>query len=153
MPAGSSASSPRALPPGSRSPRAWRGFKSQRLREISWPKEIRVRGGDYGAGLCLEIMTRRVHPHTDRNADLNRSPRSSFPWLSVALGSHTGALKHAGSLSTHDTSEMKEGEGDGFTGHFWGAGWVGRGGQGSGQQGQRQLPADPITAARDGDRG
>lgn len=76
-------SSPRALPLGSRSPRAWREFKRQRLREISWPKQIRVRGGDYGAGLCPEIMTRRVHPHTDRNADLNRSPRSSFPWLAA----------------------------------------------------------------------
>lgn len=38
-------------------------------------------------------MTRRVHPHTDRNADLNRSPRSSFPWLTAAPGSHTGAPK------------------------------------------------------------
>lgn len=57
------------------------------------PKQIRVRGGDYGAGLCPEIVTRRVHPHADHNADLNRSPGSSFPWLAVAPRSHSRALK------------------------------------------------------------
>lgn len=64
-------------------------------------------------------MTRRVHPHTDCNADLNRSPRSSFPWLTADPGSHTGAPKPtcylgaAGRPSTLNTSEKEEGP-------FWG---------------------------------
>lgn len=78
-------------------------------------------------------MTRRVHPHTDCNADLNRSPRSSFPWLTAAPGSHTGAPKPtcylgavAGRPSTLNASEKEEGPFPGgkmlvgFMVPFWG---------------------------------
>lgn len=87
LPAGSRRGQPSGTASGEPQPRGLERIQEAARREISWPQQIRVRGGDYGAGLCPEIMTRRVHPHTDRNADLNRSPRSSFPWLS--LGSHT----------------------------------------------------------------
>lgn len=99
-------------------------------------------------------MTRRVHPHTDRNADLNRSPRSSFPWLTAAPGSHTGAPKPTrylgaavGRPSAHHASEKKEGP-------FWGGscwlgspflgdwGGVGRAGAGAGRGG-------PLASGRD----
>lgn len=113
-------------------------------------------------------MTRRVHPHTDLNADLNRSPRSSFPWLTAAPGSHTGAPKPtcylgaaAARPSAHDAFEKKE---DSLLGgrcwlrrSFLGErGWVGRAGAGarrggplaSGQGSSRQGALPPRAGAR-----
>lgn len=116
LPAGSRRGQPSGTASGEPQPRGLERIQEAARREISWPQQIRVRGGDYGAGLCPEIMTRRVHPHTDRNADLNRSPRSSFPWLS--LGSHTRAPKPT--LPARQREGRACGSPEATQGPFWG---------------------------------
>lgn len=110
-------------------------------------------------------MTRRVHPHTDLNADLKRSPRSSFPGLTAAPVPMPETKPHelpgrSGGKAEHPQHLRGEGGSLFWGGKAWGgqprAGAAPRGsGQGSSRQRALQgrgtaLPARGTPAQTPG---